>query len=215
MNVESPPVWDQRFCESLRELMRWRRDVRHFRSEPISEETLTALVADASLAPSVGYSQPWRFVRVADPERRAAVIANFERCNASALADYHGQRRDEYAVLKLAGLREAPVHLAVFADTATSAGHNLGRKTAPETLSYSVVGAIVTMWLLARARGIGIGWVSILDHEQVARDLDVPESWSLCAYLCVGYPDEEHPVPELARAGWQPPLPEATRLYNR
>jgi len=215
VSVDSPPVWDERFCESLRELMRWRRDVRHFRPDPIPDETLTALVADASLAPSVGYSQPWRFVSVVDAARRAAVTANFERCNAAALNDYAGERRDDYAALKLAGLHEAPVHLAVFADTATTAGHNLGRKTAPETLLYSVVGAIVTMWLLARARGVGIGWVSILDHEQVSRDLAVPESWILCAYLCVGYPDEEHPVPELARAGWQAPLPESTTLYRR
>jgi 5,6-dimethylbenzimidazole synthase len=209
------PAFDARFRAELRELFRWRRDVRHFRTIPLAPGELEAALADAALAPSVGYSQPWRFVSVENTERRMAVIADFERCNAAALADYTGERRDAYAALKLAGLREAPVHLAVFADGATAAGHGLGRRTAPETLAYSVVGAVALFWLAARARGIGVGWVSILDHAAVARLLDVPPSWSLVAYMCVGYPLDDDSIPELARRAWQGPVAEALTLYRR
>lgn len=209
------PTFDERFRASLLDLIRWRRDVRRFRTDPIPLELLQELIDQASLAPSVGYSQPWRFVRIEDPARRAAIVANFERSNADALEDYRAERRATYASLKLAGLREAPVHLGVFAETDSTAGHGLGRKTMPQTLEYSVVGAISTLWLLARAHGIGIGWVSILDSAEATRALDVPTSWSLVAYLCVGYPAEEHLTPELSRLDWQAPIDEARTLYSR
>ena len=209
------PAFDERFRAELLELVRWRRDVRHFRTDPISPAIVQELVDGAALAPSVGYSQPWRFVSVDDVARRAAIIANFERCNADALDEYAGERRVTYASLKLAGLREAPVHLAVFAETESPAGYGLGRKTMPQTLEYSVVGAISTLWLLARARGVGVGWVSILDCDLAARTLDVPASWSLVAYLCVGYPVADDLTPELARLDWQSPIEEARTLYSR
>jgi 5,6-dimethylbenzimidazole synthase len=211
----APPAFDERFRETFLELVRWRRDVRHFRVDPVARETIQELIDGAALAPSVGYSQPWRFVSVDDLGRRASIIANFERANADALSDYEDDRRAKYAQLKLAGLHEAPVHLAVFADSESAAGHGLGRKTVPHTLEYSVVGAIATFWLLARARGIGVGWVSILDNAEAARTLDVPAAWLLVAYLCAGYPAGEHLTPELARRDWQAPIEEARTLYRR
>jgi len=213
--LNGAPAFDERFRETLLELVRWRRDVRRFKPDAIAAGVVQELVDGAAFAPSVGYSQPWRFASIDDPVRRAAIVANFERCNADALRDYRGERREQYAGHKLAGLREAPVQLAVFTEMQTTAGHGLGRKTVPLTLEYSVVGAIATFWLLARARGIGVGWVSILDHADAARALDVPLSWVLVAYLCVGYPAEESVTPELARAGWQTPLEEARTLYRR
>jgi 5,6-dimethylbenzimidazole synthase len=213
--VNAAPAFDREFRETFLELLRWRRDVRHFRTEPIPRELLEELVEGASLAPSVGYSQPWRFVSVEDPSRRAAIVANFERCNAAALQTYTGERRESYAHLKLAGLREAPAHVAVFADRAGEAGAGLGRATMPQTLDYSVVGAISTLWLLARARGIGVGWVSILDSREAAQTLDVPATWALVAYLCIGYPLEDYDSPELARLHWQTPLSEARTLHVR
>jgi 5,6-dimethylbenzimidazole synthase len=212
---EVAPAFDERFREELSELFRWRRDVRRFRSDALAPGALEAVLADAALAPSVGFSQPWRFVLVEDAARRAAVVEEFERCNAEALADYAGERREAYAALKLAGLREAPVHLAAFAECDGSAGHGLGRRTAPETVAYSVACAIAIFWLAARARGIGVGWVSILDHAAVTRGLDVPASWSLVAYLCVGYPADDDPKPELERRDWQARVTEATTLYRR
>ncbi len=200
---DAAPRFDDDFAAKFEELLIWRRDVRRFRPDPLPDGVLDELLRLMTLAPSVGNSQPWRLVTVDDPERRSAIAANFERCNRDALAGYTGSRRRRYARLKLQGLNEAPVHLAVFADRATEAGHGLGRQTMPETLDYSAVLAVHTLWLAARARGIGVGWLSILDPAAVASDLAVPEDWSFIAYLCLGYPLAEDPVPALERSGWQ------------
>lgn len=215
MRQADSPGFDADFREQLAALIAWRRDVRRFRSDAVDEDMLRSCLALASLAPSVGNSQPWRFVRVADPDRRAAVTASFVRCNRAASARYADEQRDLYARLKLEGLREAPLHLAVFCDETTAAGHGLGRATMPEMLRYSVVTAIHTFWLAARAHGLGVGWISIIEPETVSRALDVPGSWRLVAYLCVGHPVEEHADPELVRAGWQDRLAEARRLLER
>src|SRR5205814_985223 len=132
-----------------------------------------------------------------------AIVSNFRTCNQEALGDFTGDRAALYARLKLAGLAEAPVHLAVFVDPETETGAGLGRKTMPEMLSYSAVCAIHTLWLAARAHGIGLGWVSILDPHEVRRILDVPAAWQLIAYLCLGYPEEETDRPELEQEGWE------------
>lgn len=198
-----PPQFDFRFRESLIELFRWRRDVRNFLPTPVSDETLIRLIQTAALAPSVGYSQPWRWVRVEDEGRRRAVIDNFQVCNREALEAFDGPQAKRYAVLKLAGLQEAPLHLAVFADQGTERGHGLGRRTMPEMLDYSAVMAVHTFWLAARTEGIGVGWVSILDPHLVSQTLGVPDEWTLVAYLCVGYPSEESETPELERQRWE------------
>lgn len=211
----SAPEFNGAFRTKLSELFAWRRDVRHFRTDPIPMETIAGLVREASHSPSVGYSQPWRFVTVESADRRRLVAASFERANAEALNGYAGDDAAKYAGLKLSGLREAPVHLAVFCDTQTETGKGLGRQTMPETLAYSVAMAIYTFWLAARARGIGAGWVSILDPNSVMQALDVPSTWQLVAYLCVGYPNEEHDVPELRRAGWERADDRSITLYER
>ena len=151
----------------------------------------------------MGNAQPWRFVLVRDPARRRGIIENFRRANHEALREYDGARAAAYARLKLAGLEEAPVHLAVFADMDTRRGYGLGRRTMPEMLEYSAVAAVHTLWLAARAQGLGVGWVSIVDPEAVCASLDVPPGWKLIAYLCLGWPEEEHTDPELQRADWQ------------
>jgi len=209
------PLFDAAFLAGLEDLIHWRRDVRRFRSDAVDDAQIDALLGLASRAPSVGNSQPWRFVKVTEPARRGQVIENFETCNAQALGDYDGEQAKVYASLKLAGLQEAPVHLAVFCDTKTLDGHGLGQKTMPEMLNYSVVGAVNTLWLAARAQGLGMGWVSILDAELVASALDVPAGWSLIAYLCIGYPQEEHLDPELERAGWQKRLDMSKFVLDR
>ncbi len=203
------------FFASLVELLRWRRDVRRFRRDPIPDAELLDLLRIAQLAPSVGLSQPWRFMRVRSLAARAAVRENFERCNAEALGGYCGEDAALYAKLKLSGLDDAPVQLAVFCDGNVATGRGLGRRTMPETAEYSVVSAVHTLWLATRARGIGMGWVSILDPESIIAALDVPEGWRLIAYLCLGWPVEEHIDPELQRAGWEQRKPCEAFLVER
>ncbi|HEX3861184.1 MAG TPA: 5,6-dimethylbenzimidazole synthase [Stellaceae bacterium] len=197
------PVFDEAFRAQLVELFRWRRDVRHFRPEPLPDGTLERLLEIADLAPSVGLSQPWRFVIVDDPRRRAAVRANFATCNAQALSRQHVDRTAHYAQLKLAGLDEAPCHLAVFAEPEPRQGHGLGRDTMPETTAYSAVMAVHTLWLAARAVKLGVGWVSILDPKAITAALEMPADWTFIGYFCVGYPLAEDDIPELERLDWE------------
>lgn len=211
----APPAFDARFRAGLDALFAWRRDVRRFDTRPLDDAEYAGLLAGMSRAPSVGLSQPWRLVRVRDPARRAAIRAIFESCNAEALALQPEARAGLYARLKLAGLDDAPEQLAVFVDPDPEAGHGLGRATMPETLAYSAVLAIHTLWLAAAARGIGVGWVSILDAQAVARALDLPQGWRLVGHLCIGYPAEPSDTPELERAGWEHRRPPADFILER
>ncbi|MFB6450066.1 5,6-dimethylbenzimidazole synthase [Bradyrhizobium tunisiense] len=195
--------FDDTFRRQLRELFVWRRDVRRFRADPLPAGAIDRLIETACLSPSVGLSQPWRFVVVDDPARRRAVADDFRACNADALGSYAGERAARYATLKLSGLEQAPGHLAVFADKASDIGHGLGRATMPETTEYSVVAAITAMWLAARAESIGVGWVSILNPDRIQVILDVPDTWKFVAYLCVGYPEIQCDQPELEQAKWE------------
>jgi len=195
--------FDDRFREQLEELIKWRRDVRRFRREPVDADLIDHLLELTNYAPSVGLSQPWRFVAIEGDKARGAVIESFERCNSEALAAYGEEDRALYVRLKLEGLREAPVQFAVFADEGTAKGKGLGRQTMPEMLRYSVVTAIYTFWLAARAYGIGVGWVSILDPDEIKQIAGVPEDWTLVAYLCVGWPEAESLQPDLERKGWE------------
>ena len=194
---------DPKFAADLLDLMRWRRDVRRFRSDPVEAAVLDRCLGTFNLAPSVGLSEPWRIVNVQSEAARALALANFTRANAQALAGYHGDKAHTYANLKLSGMREAPVQLAVFCDNGTVKGSGLGAGTMPEMLAYSVVGAITLFWLALRAEGLGLGWVSILDPKQMAVDLNVAAEWSLIGYLCIGWPETTGTVPELQQAGWE------------
>lgn len=197
------PDFSAEFREQLRTLLVWRRDVRRFRPDPLPAGAVERLVESACLAPSVGLSQPWRFVLVDDPGRRATVREDFLARNAEALGAQAPDRVQLYARLKLAGLDEAPVHIAAFADRSTAQGHGLGRGTMPEMIEYSAVIAVHTLWLAARAEGIGLGWVSILDPTRVKAALDVPATWTLLGYLCLGLPAADDDAPALEREGWE------------
>jgi len=187
----------------FRELLRWRRDVRHFLPEPIDEQLIDQLEADMELAPSVGNARPWRVIRVDSADLRAQVRGIFEACNATAAAGYDDERRRQYLRLKLAGIDIAPVQLAVFTECAPAEGHRLGRQTMPETLQQSTAMAIYTLWLAARSVNIGLGMVSILDRRRMEQLFDVPETWVFSAYLCLGRPEHEDDMPLLHRIDWQ------------
>jgi 5,6-dimethylbenzimidazole synthase len=197
------PDFDTAFCDRLHQLFRWRRDVRRFRADAVPPEMLSELFDLATLAPSVGLSQPWRFVMVESETPRAAIRANFAAANQEALASQTPDRAALYARLKLEGLDAAPVQFALFSDSDPAQGHGLGRRTMPQTLAYSSVMALHTLWLAARAVGLGLGWVSILDPAAVRAALDVPEAWEFIGYFCLGWPETVDDVPELEREGWE------------
>jgi 5,6-dimethylbenzimidazole synthase len=189
----------------LQDIMRARRDVRgnRFSSEPVKQEVLDKIFAAASCAPSVGFSQPWEFVMVNSPQTRRKIVNSFDRANGQAETEFLSDRQEMYAQLKLEGILEAPVNIAVFYRPSES-GPVLGQTSMPEMGRYSVVCAIQNMWLMARALNVGLGWVSILDPNDVKAALNAPPDVELVAYLCLGYVKENMFLdePELEKLKW-------------
>src|SRR5260370_30481438 len=165
-----------------------RRDVRRgFLEMRLPDEVIQPLLSASHCAPSVGLMQPSRFVLVRDYDIRRAVHEAFLQANEQALATYTGERREQYARLKLEGILEAPQNLCVLSDPQSERGHQLGRHTMPETAIYSTVCAIQNLWLAARAEGVGVGWGSILDPDRLREILHIPANIVPVAYLCLGY----------------------------
>jgi 5,6-dimethylbenzimidazole synthase len=185
-----------------------RRDVRRgFVDRPLPEELLQRLLAAAHSAPSVGLMQPSRFIVVRDLPTRTAVHNIFHEANQKAAAIYIGEQGQQYAALKLEGILEAPQNLCIVCDTQNKRGHKLGRHTMPETAVYSTVCAVQNLWLAARAEGVGVGWVSILDPDRLQALLHIPDHILLVAYLCLGYVEQFATEPELQRSGWEKRIP--------
>ncbi len=188
--------------------IRERRDVRSgFLPEPLTEQVLGRLLEAAHHAPSVGLMQPWRFILIRAMETRKAVHDIFLRSNEAALETYERNRAKKYASLKLEGILEAPQNLCIVCNPECERGHRLGRLSMPETALYSAVCAAQNLWLAARAEGVGVGWVSILDKEALKTLLQIPENIVPVAYLCLGYVDHFAAEPDLERAGWEHRIP--------
>lgn len=184
--------------------IRERRDVRRgYLPEPIPEDLLDRLLQAAHDAPSVGLMQPWRFIVVRDIGVRQEVYKIFLDANRQALASYEGERQQSYAGLKLEGILEAPQNLCIVCDSQSGQGHQLGRRTMPETALYSAVCAVQNLWLAARAEGVGVGWVSILNTDLLRGALKIPQHITPVAYLCLGYVDAFATEPDLERSGWE------------
>lgn len=181
-----------------------RRDIRHFREDPIPDEAFARLLQAFQAAPSVGLSQPWALVEVHDPSVKERVFASHRAVRAAERERFTGKALRIYDRLRLEGLLQAPTHLAVFQRPVTT---TLGAFTMPEALTHSVVLAVGNLWLAARAEGIGVGWVSILEPDRVRTLLGVPEEHRLVAYLCLGYPRAWPKEPLLKTAGWREPEP--------
>jgi 5,6-dimethylbenzimidazole synthase len=191
-------------ADILWDIIRHRRDVRgnRFVDRPLEPQIIDRLLDAALHAPSVGFSQPWEFVLVEDKEMRMRIKESFGEANALAAPVFGEQGRgDAYARLKLEGILEAPVNIAVF--YAPSKAPVLGQTAMEEVGLYSVVCAVQNMWLMARALNVGVGWVSILDAEKVRVLLAAPEDHRLVAYLCIGYTDGFYEKPELELLQWE------------
>jgi 5,6-dimethylbenzimidazole synthase len=186
----------------LKEIMMHRRDVRgnRFLDRPVESDKVDQLLTAALHAPSVGFSQPWQFVLITDRSTRRKIRDSFVAVNAVARVGF-AERGEEYQRLKLEGILEAPLNIAVY--YRPSEGPVLGQTSMEEAGLYSVVCAVQNMWLMARALNMGMGWVSILDPVQVGRILHAPEDHRLVAYLCVGYTDGFYSQPELELLQWE------------
>ena len=185
-----------------------RRDVRrNFLPTPIPDQVLTRVLTAAHHAGSVGFMQPWDFVVVRDGATKGAVKELFRQANDEAAARYQGERAALYRSLKLEGIEEAPINIGVTCSRQRGGPHVLGRSTVRDTDLYSTCCAIQNLWLAARAEGIGVGWVSILDHGALKRMLGVPKPVKVLAYLCLGYVADFANKPDLETAGWRERIP--------
>lgn len=201
--------------EAVYRVMRTRRDVRQFRPDAVPDEVLRRILSMAHLAPSVGYMQPWNFLVITDRALREQVKRTFEEHNTREQAKITDPGRKElYAQLKLEGILESPLNLAVTCDRRRDAPFVLGRGPMPETDLFSTCLAIQNLWLAARAEGVGVGWVSILDRAATAALLALPEGVELIAYLCIGYPTVFRPRPMLEEVGWKQRLPLADLVFQ-
>ena len=209
--------FDETETRAVYRAIRERRAVgRGYLPDPMPDELLYRLLEAAHNAPSVGLMQPWRFIVVRSLTVRQAVHKSFLDANKRALADYEGDQQQLYASMKLEGILEAPQNLCVVCDSESSRGHRLGRHTMPETALYSAVCAVQNLWLAARAEGIGVGWVSILDLQMLRAALNIPDHITPVAYLCLGYVSRFASEPDLERTGWEKRTPvESVLSFDR
>jgi len=209
---ESVPDQNRPFSEEetkgLYRAIHERRDVRsQFLPDPIPPDMLARLLNAAHHAPSVGFMQPWDFLVIDSMEVRGEVLSIFEEENRKAAENYQGDRRSRYKSLKLQGILESPVNLCITCDRSRGGTHVLGRNSIVETDLFSTCLAVQNFWLAARAEGIGLGWVSILDQDKLASTLKLPEHVYPLAYLCLGFVSEFLDRPELEKKGWRARLP--------
>lgn len=213
MNPQNGKLFTEAEAAVLGDIMRNRRDVRgnRFIDKPVEETVLQQLLDAALYAPSVGFSQPWEFVIVRNKTIKQQVKESFTAENEKAVPAFETAKQTVYTTLKLEGIIEAPVNIAVFYKPSGKAV--LGQTSMEEVGLYSVVCAVQNMWLMARALNIGIGWVSILDPEKVKQILLAPIENKLVAYLCVGYTNGFYTQPELELLQWEQRKPQQEMVY--
>ena len=186
--------------ETLYQVIAARRDMRHFRSDPLDEALMARLLQAAHCAPSVGYMQPWRFIRVRSAELRSQMLALVETERLET-AKARGERQQEFLRLKVEGMRDcAEILVAALCDQREQ--HVFGRRTMPDMDLASVACAIQNMWLAARVENVGMGWVSMFDPEALRGLLRMPPGSRPVAILCLGHVDEFYPRPMLETQGW-------------
>ena len=193
--------FNEKQAKTLKDIILHRRDVRgnNFLSKKLKRKELKSIINAGIHAPSVGFSQPWKFVVIEDKKTKNKVYSEFSEAYEDSKK--HFKDRDLYNALKLEGIKEAPINIAVFYKKPTK--KILGQTSNKKMGEYSVVCAIQNMWLMARSLNIGIGWVSILNHKKVRKILEVEKEYKLVGYLCVGYTKKFLDTPELETLKWE------------
>jgi len=178
-----------------------RRDMRHFDGGEVESAVLNRILQAGHAAPSVGYMQPWRFVRITNAALREQLIALVE-AEKERTADDMDERKAEFMRLKVEGIRDCAELIAVV--LAPDDGTVFGRRTMPEEMALcSVSCAIENMWLASRAENLGMGWVSFFEPKDVAALLHCPEGSKPIALLCLGPVKEFYDKPMLESEGWR------------
>lgn len=180
-----------------------RRDIRHFKSDPIPRDIIKRILKAAHHAGSVGFMQPWNFILIEDLSLRKKVKEIFDLQNDLAKENYSEERKKIYQSLKLEGILDSAFNICVTCDRTRKGPHVLGRNSILDVDIYSTCCAIQNLWLAARSEGVGVGWVSILDNSSLKTLLEIPEHILPVAYLCVGYPIEFREKPLLEEIGWE------------
>lgn len=211
MTAHGSDGFDQMARDAVYRAMFTRRDVRsHFLPDALDDEVLARLLLAAHHAPSVGFMQPWNFIVIRDAARRAEVRDLFLAAREQELPAIEQERQALYRKLKLEGICESALNICITCDRQRSQGSPLGRWHNPEMDLYSTVCAVQNFWLAARAEGVGVGWVSIIEAGALKSLLSIPDHVTPVAYLCVGRVSEFAPKPDLETHGWgrRLPLPE-------
>lgn len=184
-----------------------RRDIRRYRPDDVPDALVRAVIEAGHGGPSVGHSQPWRFIVVRDrrTRERAALMADRERLRQAR--QLTPERATRLLDLQLEGIREAPLGLVVACDRRAPAQGVLGRNTFTDADLWSCAAAIENMWLTARAAGLGMGWVTLMRPSELIGLLGLPAGVETLGWLCLGWPDERPPAPGLERRAWSRKLP--------
>lgn len=218
-DIFSQPQAQRQLCADARnaiyDVIRLRRDVRHFQpGAQVSDAVLRRILAAAHAAPSVGLSQPWGFVLVRSPTVRERIRASFLRCRALEADRFSPERREAYLRHRLEGILESALNVCVAVDLRSRAQPILGTTVQPETLRASACCAVQNLWLAARAEGIGVGWVSIVEPQVLRTELALPDGVDPVAYLCVGHPCAFRERPMLEETGWSSRRPLASVVHE-
>ena len=200
--------------DAIYDVISRRRDIRVFLPDlAVPNDVLSRLLAAAHQAPSVGYSQPWDFVLVRERETRERIRESFLRCRESEAARYAPERRAQYLSYRLEGILDSALNLCVTVDLRPADELVLGTSAQPEALRWSACCAVQNFWLAARAEGVGVGWISIVEPAVLRAELGLPPGIEPVAYLCVGYPVEFPERPMLEQTGWRERRPLAAAIH--
>jgi 5,6-dimethylbenzimidazole synthase len=205
-----PEAWRRGLYETIAR----RRDMRAFLPDPIPHETLARMLSAANQAGSVGFSQPWNFLVVENLDTRRQIRAHVEQERMRAAAAFSEERRAKYLAFKLEGILDAPINLCITCDQERFGPAVIGKNTIPETAVYSTCCAVQNLWLAARAEGVGVGWVSILEPHVLRTILRIPDRILPVAYLCVGFVESFPEQPTFEAAGWLPRIPLKNLVFH-
>jgi nicotinate-nucleotide--dimethylbenzimidazole phosphoribosyltransferase len=206
--AQAPDAWAMPDdLASLERVVGARRDIRRYRPDPVPDDALTAVLTAGHRGPSVGHSQPWRFIVVTEAQTRDTAALMADRCRLRQAAGMAEESARGLLDLRLEGIREAPIGVVVACDRRAPAAGVLGRATFPDADLWSCAAAIENMWLTARAHGLGLGWVTLFEPAELKQLLGLPDGVETLGWLCLGWPDERPPEPGLERSGWSRRLP--------